>query len=66
MRIRADLKGIQGHWCHFMLQPGANLWFKAHGFELGRVIFEEGAMRTLTEYFSELEPARIAQRRAQI
>jgi hypothetical protein len=29
MRIRADLKGIQGHLCHFMLQPDANLWFKA-------------------------------------
>ena len=31
MRTRADLKGIQAHWCHFMLQPGAILWFKAHG-----------------------------------
>jgi hypothetical protein len=30
MRTRDDLKEIQAHWCHFMLQPGANLWFKAH------------------------------------
>jgi hypothetical protein len=66
MRIRADLKGIQGHWCHFMLQPGANLWFKAHGCDSGHVFFEEGALRTLTQYFSELESVRIAQRRAQI
>jgi hypothetical protein len=29
MRTRADLKGIQAHWCHFKLQPGAILWFKA-------------------------------------
>jgi hypothetical protein len=30
MRTGADLKGIQAYWCHFMLQPGAILWFKAH------------------------------------
>jgi len=29
MRTRADLKGIQAHWCRFMLQPDAKLWFKA-------------------------------------
>jgi hypothetical protein len=29
MRTSADLKEIQAHWCHFMLQPSANLWFKA-------------------------------------
>jgi hypothetical protein len=29
MRTRADLKGIQARWCHFMIQPGAILWFKA-------------------------------------
>jgi hypothetical protein len=41
MRTRADLKGIQAHWCHFMIQPGAILWFKAHlGFELGRLFFD--------------------------
>jgi hypothetical protein len=30
MKTRADLKGIQAHWCHFMLQTGAILWLKAH------------------------------------
>jgi hypothetical protein len=35
MRTRTDLKGIQAHWCHFMLQPGAILWFKAQKVGMG-------------------------------
>jgi hypothetical protein len=38
MRTRTDLKGIQAHWCHFMLQPGAILWFKAQICEIKHIL----------------------------
>jgi hypothetical protein len=39
MRTCADLKGIHAHWYHFMLQPGAILWFKA---QILRKMLSEG------------------------